>query len=154
MRLRPLKQWICDSCGEIIKKPNDGWFEWYKDTKKSVERGFRIVHHKKECMYPSSQLKRQNRIVKDLNLTDVVGSDGLGHLLQWIELSEKDVYKIADMIEFVSIMRRLYLPYWEEARLYWDKAYKDGFHDGCDFSENQLLSIIDKYGEGRESAST
>jgi uncharacterized protein YlaI len=25
MKLKPLKQWICDSCGELIKKPEDGW---------------------------------------------------------------------------------------------------------------------------------
>ena len=27
MRLIPLKQWICDSCGEVIEKPEDGWLD-------------------------------------------------------------------------------------------------------------------------------
>ncbi len=54
-------------------------------------------------------------------------------------------------------MRRLYLPYWEEARQYWEEArqyweqsFKDGFHDKCGFSENDLLGIIDEYGKSME----
>ena len=42
-------------------------------------------------------------------------------------------------------MSRLYLPYWEEARQYWDEALREGFHDGCDFSEDTLLRIIKEY---------
>jgi hypothetical protein len=42
---------------------------------------------------------------------------------------------------------RLYLPYWEEARQYWEQSCKDGFHDKCGFSEKDLLSIIDEYSE-------
>lgn len=32
MELQPLKQWICDTCGEIIEAPHDGWLEWVTDT--------------------------------------------------------------------------------------------------------------------------
>jgi len=148
MKLIPLKQWICDSCGEIIKKPEDGWFEWYTDEKTSFETGFRIVHHRESCMYDDGALIRQNRSPSHLALERVIGSAGLGYLLFSIELSEKKgVYKLADIEEFIEMIRRLHLSYWEEARLYWDKAYRDGFHDKCDFSENTLLSIINEYGE-------
>ena len=148
MSLTPLKQWICDSCGEIIKKPEDGWFEWYLEGINGHRKGLRIVHNNKSCMYDDSILKEQNRTPADSNLTDFLGSVGFGHLLYWLELSEtRNIYKIADIKEFIEIIRRLYLPYWEEARLYWDTSLQDGFHDGCSFDEGTLKSIIKEYGE-------
>ena len=147
MKLTPLKQWICDSCGEIIEKPEEGWFEWYEDKKTSLGTGFRIVHHRNSCMYDDSMLNHQDKTTLDLNLKDVIGTDGLANSLFRIELSEKDIYTLADLKGFIEILRRLHIPYWEEARLYWDKAYRDGFHDGCDFSENTLLSVINEYRE-------
>ena len=148
MKLIPLRQWICDSCGRIIEKPEDGWFEWY--SKKSIHSNFRIVHHHRSCMYDDQNLRKQNILVADLNLTDVIGTDGLANSLFRVELSEKGVYKIEDLKEFVEILRRLHVPYWEEARLYWDIAFREGFHDGCDFGENRLLSILNEYGEHNE----
>jgi hypothetical protein len=147
VKLKPLKQWICDSCGEIIKKPENGWFEWYINDNTNIEEGFRIVHHQKACMYAAKSLRKQNKLVADLNLTDVIGPNGLADSLFRIELSEKGVYKIKDLREFVEILRRLHVPYWEEARRYWDKAHKDGFHDACDYGENALLSILNEYAE-------
>ncbi|MBA7711237.1 hypothetical protein ES703_120192 [subsurface metagenome] len=152
MKIIPLKQWICDSCGKIIKKPKDGWYEWYSDNKTALHTGFRIVHHRPNCMYDDKALHQQNRSEHSLPLSYVVGSAGrsagLGYFLFSIVLAEKkEVYKLADIEEYIEIIRRLYLPYWEEARLYWDNALKYGFHDGCDFSEDMLLSIIMKYRE-------
>ncbi|MFC1972063.1 hypothetical protein ACFLVE_01490 [Chloroflexota bacterium] len=146
MKLIPLKQWICDSCGGIIEKPEDGWLEWY--SKESVESNFRIVHHNRSCMY--DDLRKHNILVSDLNLTDVIGTHGLANSLFRIELSEKGVDKIQDLKEFVEILRRLHVPYWEEARLYWDRALKEGFHDGCDFGENTLRSIIEEFEQSQQ----
>jgi len=33
MRLRPLKQFICDCCNEIIEQPEQGYLEWLADYK-------------------------------------------------------------------------------------------------------------------------
>ncbi len=152
MKLVTLKQWICDTCGEIIEKADDGWFEWYKDKKTSLNMGFRIVHHRQSCMYNDPVIERHNRMVADLNLTDVIGGDGLGALLFRMELSEtKDFNKLADIKEYIDIIRRLHLPYWEEARQYWHMALGDGFDDGCDYSEARLISIINEYGKTNPS---
>ena len=150
MKLTPLRQWICDTCGEIIKSPEEGWFEWYDDRKTSLQSGFRIVHHRRPCMYDEGVLRQQGKLVSDLNLTTVIGSDGLGNLLFHIELSEKGVRKLKNLNEFIEILRRLHIPYWEEARLCWEEAYKDGFHDKCSFDEEMLLSIISEYGKDEE----
>jgi hypothetical protein len=147
MRLIPLKQWICDSCGGIIENPEDGWFEWYDS--KDVFSNFRIVHHDSSCMYNEMDLKKRGIMVSSHSLDRMIGSNGLAYWLLEIELEEKGKVesKIRELTELVEILRRLHVPYWEEARLYWERAFKDGFHDGCDYGENTLLSIIKEYGE-------
>jgi hypothetical protein len=44
MKLKPLEQFICDECGGLIKKVEDGWLEWINPPNKPVH-GFRIVHN-------------------------------------------------------------------------------------------------------------
>lgn len=148
MKLKPLKQWICDSCGGLIKKSEDGWWEYLHDTKTELVSGFRIVHHREPCMYAEQALRRKNKMVGDMHLDHMLKSGAFGHMLHWLELSEtKKIDERIEITEFTEIMRRLYLPYWEEARQYWEQAYKDGFHDKCGFSEDDLLHIIAEYGK-------
>jgi len=146
MKLKPLKQFICDSCGKLIEKPKDGWWEYLHDRKTELVSGFRIVHYGGPCYYNVQALGRKNISVGDMHLEHMLRSSGFGNMLHWLELSEKK--KIDDQFnisEFTEIMRRLYLPYWEEARQYWERAFSDGFHDKCGFSENDLLQIINEY---------
>jgi hypothetical protein len=145
MRLKPLKQWLCDSCGGMINKPGDGWFEWYTNNKSNIEEGFKIVHHQKACMYDDRSLRKQGKSVADLNLTDVIGIGSLAASLFRIELAEKGKLGKINLAEYIEILRRLHIPYWEEARLYWDEALKAGGHDACDFSESTLVAVIDEY---------
>jgi hypothetical protein len=148
MKLEPLKQWICDSCGELINKPEDGWWEFLNDRKTNLVSGFRIVHHRKQCMYDDKSLRSEGKRVGDLELDHMLTSGGFGHMLQWLELSETGkIDERIEITEFTEIMRRLYLPYWEEARQYWEQSYKEGFHDKCGFSEGDLKNIIAEYGE-------
>jgi hypothetical protein len=102
-------------------------------------------------MYDDRELERQGRIPNHQRLVHVLGSDGLGYLFFKLELSDKGVYKLADIVEFVGIMRRLYLSYWEEARQYWETARQDGFHDACTFDEKTLVSLIEEYERGQPS---
>jgi len=148
MRLQPLQQWICDSCKEIILKPEDGWWEYLQDTKTDFISTFRIVHHRQSCMSDERALQQKNIIVGSLPLDNIVKSGGFGHMLHWLELTETKKLKGSfEITEFTEIMRRLYLAYWEEARLYWKQAFEDGFHDGCCFSENDLIPIIEEYSQ-------
>jgi len=152
MKLIPLRQWVCDSCGKVIDKPEDGWFEWYTEKNTCLDTGFRIVHQRESCMYNDRTLEQQNRSPCHLGLAGALGSSGLGYFLFKLELSGKGVHKLADIKEVAEIIRRLHLPYYEEARLYWDDALRDGFHDGCSFDESTLLGIIENYGADRPSS--
>ena len=154
MKLVPLKQWICDSCGGIIEKPDDGWLEWYEDRNTYLQAGFRIVHHghasprnpHSKCQYDGKQLYSQNKMLLDNKLVDFLGLDGLGVLISMIETR-----KFADIKEIVYIVRRLHFPYYEEARQYWDDAKRDGFFDGANeywpFLKRTLQAIIKRYEE-------
>ncbi len=143
MKLIPLKQWICDSCGGIIEKPEDAWFEWYLDRDTSYETGFRIVHAgQTSCRYDDRQLEQENKSPLDLPFATVLGPDGLGALLYLTEHTS-----FADLKEFIDIVRRLHIPYYEEARQYWKQAGRDGLFDGSEYTTKVLLSIINRYGE-------
>jgi hypothetical protein len=154
VKLTPLRQWICDSCGKLIEKPEDGWWEYLHDTETGLISGFRIVHYGGPCYYNEQALRHKNKLVGDMHLDQVLKSGGFGHMLHWLELSEtRKINERIEITDFTEIMRRLYLPYWEEARLYWEQAYKDGFHDKCSFDEEMLLSIISEYGKDEEAIS-
>lgn len=135
--LIPLKQWYCDKCGEIIDKEEDGWLEWYHEYDDDMvyrsDQGFRIVHHDKRCMYNSRAMHNANKGVSDMHLEDFTGPNGLANLLSSIELE-----KCKDNKELIEIIKRLHLPYYEEARRYHDKAEMNGFFDG----ENEVTRSL------------
>ena len=141
MKLIPLQQWICDSCGVLIEKPRDGWFEWYEGKNDHAATGFRIVHHSQSCMYNDQEMNRQNKSVMDLNLTDVIGIDGLSNRISMVD---HDTFR--DIKEFTEMLRRLYIPNYEEARQYWSQARNEGFFDGNEHMQSSLLQIINDYG--------
>ena len=45
--IKPLEQFYCDECGQLIKEIRDGWVEWIDEevNGKKHSYGFRIVHH-------------------------------------------------------------------------------------------------------------
>lgn len=122
--LKPLQQWICDSCGELIEQPEHGWVEWKATDHK--KHGFRIVHHAlhsprreagRNCYYSNDER------AGDLHLTDLIGVDGLIILTSWLDVGEwhNEDYvepRVSNLREWTTLFRRLHLPYYEEARNY------------------------------------
>jgi hypothetical protein len=45
MKLVPLKQWICDTCGEVIERPNEGYVQFVDSNNDGNYDDFVIVHH-------------------------------------------------------------------------------------------------------------
>jgi hypothetical protein len=45
MKLKPLEEFLCDSCGEVIRTLAEGWLEWLEDPASLKDYDFRIVHH-------------------------------------------------------------------------------------------------------------
>jgi hypothetical protein len=44
-KLKPLQQFVCDTCGELIQSVDQGYVEWLWDDKGGNARDFHIVHH-------------------------------------------------------------------------------------------------------------
>ena len=135
--LDPLQQWFCDECGEIISDETNGWLEWYRDIISNSEfgrnKGFRIVHHDKSCMYDSHQMFSQGKLIADMHLNSFTGPDGLVYLLSKIQYEANE-----DDSKLVEIIRRLHVPFYEEARRYHANAEVDGYFAG----ENEVTRYI------------
>jgi hypothetical protein len=141
IKMKPLKQFVCDECGQIIKNINDGWFEWI-DLKGDDIHGFRIVHFSgasprfkqgKNCYYP------EHLGISDNHLKYFTGEDGLGYLLSLFERRLRDPKEVIEMI------RRLHIPHYEEARFFFKRAIDEGFIACFDDTQDTLKKIISKY---------
>jgi hypothetical protein len=146
IKLKPLQQWFCDSCGGLIEKPEDGWIEWYTEGDAYIASGYRIVHHDQRCMYNEHVLFQQGKMVSDNHLDDYVGPNGLVYLTRMLELDN-----LKDKSELIEMIRRLHVPYYEEARQYWAQAEEDGFFDGSNevwpYLPSTCLRLIGEYGK-------
>ena len=134
MGLAPLQQFICDKCGQVIEKVDDGWLEWFDDCK-TPAHGFRIVHAGGPCIY------RDSADVSDNHLFHFTGPDGLADLLSFFDREHG-----VNQGELAEIIRRLHVPYYEEARQYLDRAVNDGYLGGKEsIRQNDLKGIIEEY---------
>lgn len=158
MKLIALRQWVCDECGELIRKPEEGYVEWLVDDK-HIRYGFRIVHH---ALASPRQLDgncyryTDERGRRDMDLEQFLGAGGIVKMLSFINMgSLHDDFdakpRIKSSGEWVKLFKRLQVPYYEEARLYWDKAEEDGFFDGANeiasYLPETLKELIERYGE-------
>jgi hypothetical protein len=160
--LVPLKQWKCDYCGEVISDPKDGFLEWLErpgdDSKRA--RKFKIVHHAPksprqpngDCYHYTNHPERA-----DMHLDSFVAPDSMGYLLSFLDIGPmhdpegKLVPRVENLREFTELMRRLTIPYYEEARLYWHSAEIDGLFEGASelyiYSPKTLRRIVESYGK-------
>jgi len=141
MKLKPLQQFICDECQGVIEKIEDGWVEWFNGHENPIH-GFRIVHasgvspRSKEggnCFYPESPY------VSDLHLDVFTGSDGLAFLLSFFQRN------VSDPNELIEIIRRIHIPYYEEARHYLERAYYNKIIDNKVYGQEDLKRVIKEY---------
>lgn len=60
--------------------------------------------------------------------------------------------KLRDLREWVELYRRLHIPYYEEAREYWDRADERGYFDGANelwtYLPDNLKRLIEQFGDG------
>jgi hypothetical protein len=93
---------------------------------------YRIIHAGGKCHHHLDHVG-----LSDASLEDFIGPTGLVKLLKVLDAG---IYhdpkfigaqiKPANIRNYVETFRRLHLPYYEEARLYWDQAAEDGSLDG------------------------
>ena len=160
--LKPLTQFICDSCNEIIEKPEHGWIEWLVTGARIEDwecHSFRIVHHKSRSPYPGwngcynytpatygkadmhlNHLTEQQEML--IELVSIIGTT--------CKPTFQDI-KVAHKGEYLQFVRRLTLPYYEEARLYLNKAIANGYFEeermAGPYHPNTLKELVKMYTE-------
>lgn len=164
--LIPLKQFYCDTCGEIINSPEEGWIEWiskYNEVSGLDDiHSFRIVHHyscsplastKKYGCYQHTDEDGRS----DVHLQDFICEEyKMANILRFLDIGSYHVpdYKgsgIVDLREYVEIVRRFTIPYYEEARQYWEEALEDGYFQDSNelwiYGVDNLKNLVEKYGD-------
>jgi len=155
MQLKPLEQWICDTCGEVIKCPEDGYVQFKKGDKGGHD-DFIIVHHLAVSPRKGNNKNGCYQYNADSDLKSYLAVDGLARLLALVDPGEHKCDELkhpntGNFRKWVDFVRRLQLPYYEEARLYWSEAEQDGFFDGAGetwpYLPRNLNYLIEKYGK-------
>jgi len=163
--MTPLKQFTCDTCGQLIEKPEDGYVEWLslKDENKGtyINSEINIVHQFMASPYKDSSAAgcyqhHQKRGRHDLPLTKFLGENNMAYILKFLDMGpyhdpeSKGPY-VNDIREYVEFVRRITIPYFEEARQYWGAAESDGFFGSPNevwiYSPNILHELVEKYGD-------
>lgn len=172
--LVPLHQWICDTCGEVIHRPEEGWLEWQwvgggPDDVGRAAKDFRIVHHAAYSprrpegppganpMLPGMHCYQHEGALRraDTHLHHVTGEHVQPFLYGLLE-SGPEFYGTAgangvvDLQEWLELARRLSTPHYEEARFYLAAAFADGRFEGSGpenvYRPEALRSVIEEYG--------
>ena len=144
--LRPLEQWFCDTCGELIESTKHCYVLWRTDDN-NKDYDFRIIHQSQcDSGGPDSSGP----------ITDFLGTDGLTKLLTFLSLGRlrstetgNDGLTVKNMDEFVDFFRRVQLPYYEEARTkFGNSNFLDDYRDANEiqpYLQTALKRIIEKY---------
>lgn len=169
--LQPLEQWVCDTCGEVIRSAKEGWLEYLRDLGDATPRvhSFRIVHHAAYSPRRPADLPRGARAGldercsvhdkaagrQDDHLERYLGSAGLTRLLvelDWGPLHDPDERRGVggSPRELVEVIRRLHVPHYEEARRYFQRARAEGeLGSGDPYYQHHpetLRQIVEEYG--------
>jgi hypothetical protein len=151
-KLKPLQEWICDTYGDKLVA-EDGWIEWL-DPVDEVQgaHAFRIVHCGGPCY------KHENHdACNDSHLDEFLGFNGLQKFLAMLDVGRvldptgNAIRSVPELRSFTDVIRRLHIPHYEEARLYFDTAIASGDFDSQNensiFFAETCLAIIEQYEE-------
>ncbi len=159
--LIPLKQFYCDTCGQIIESPNEGYTEWKREVNLDTNEmtafcsGFKIIHNKPYSPNPDkgcSQYLHDEIIEGSMSKSlERMLSLGLISLLSFLDDGKSKQRQYNDpeisareMRDFVAFFSRLIIPYYEEARKYFLKAETELFYRELGGEEIYDPSILEK----------
>lgn len=158
MKLKPLEQWYCDTCGEVILAPSHGYIEWVREDFRPL--GFRIVHaapYSPKHGSPRCYSYQDATHRADVPLESMIGAAGLPLLLSLLDHGPlqdpegKRVPQTTDIRGWTELFRRLHSPYYEEARRYFEQAKEDGYFDDMNeyrpYMPDLLRRLISEYEE-------
>lgn len=154
------RQWICDTCGQLIAKPEEGYLQWKEDGQGRMS-AYVIVHHIMASPRTTDKDLRGEAALgrgcyaydgPDSSIDQITMVD----MLSWIHVGPvldptgKSKTRVADHVAWAETFRRLFLPDYEEARQFFGKAAANGDYDGANevspFLPEKLKQVIKDYG--------
>lgn len=152
--LKPLETFYCDTCGTLISELSHGFVEWnVTEGEEPLDFGWRIAHLMPHSP-KNSTVGCHKGLAKSAPLKDFVGPDSQAQLLTFLDIGEHIKgselrSSVRDLREFVEFVRRISIPFYEEARIYWDEAIEDNAFEGLDeigpYTQNTLKALIERY---------
>lgn len=157
--MTPLVQFTCDKCRDVIYSPAEGYVEWEQFIREGnptlLENSrFKIIHNSYSSPNEDCFFYSQNPNGKSSALNDFLNENQMPRLLSFLDVGPHHApqhlgAEIRDMREYVEFMRRLTIPYYEEARHYFQEAENDGYFDGANelwiYQSDTLKYLIEKY---------
>lgn len=141
--------WKCDECGQSVDTRN-GFVEWRMREGQSRGDCLRLVHGPDSsggdqitsCTYDEGE---DDVVSAGDHVVEFLGHDGLMRLLGLITDG------MCEQGEVVEMIKRLHIPRYEQARLYFDAAKQDGRDRDLNmpygsYSQAMLTDIITHYG--------
>lgn len=120
----PLTKWYCDVCGEPIEDVKNGYVIWHPVD----GHGFKIIHQKRCDQADHNSSKALNEFLGLEGLTYLLAKLSIGPIAQNSEPSP--VSKLPNLDEYVDFMRRVQVPFYEEARrLFGTERVQADFYD-------------------------
>lgn len=152
MILEPLKQWICDTCGQIIVKPEDGYVQFNRDINGQYD-DFIIVHHATTSPLRGTNRKNCYKYDSDCDLESFLGHHGLVEVLSFIDAGPYHLpdfsLRVSNIRKWADFVKRLQLPYYEQARMFWNRASSDGYFGDSNeiyiYTPGNLKRMIEHY---------
>ncbi len=145
LNLVPLEQWVCDTCGELIRDVEGAYVRFARVD--GVARDFRIVHHNPASPRPGGCYGPDE--LSDLPMSRLQGDDGLAVLLGLLEPGPALLPGVrADVVSWAELFRRVRLPRYEEARQLFAAGegagvWPDGRHESSAYSQEALAQILE-----------
>lgn len=141
----PLKIWYCDVCGDPITNPGEAIVTWKEDENHKAY-DFKITHKNSYGKLCDDKMRASS-----MELTWVLGNSGLVWLTSFMSRGFLGNFKggnsIKDWDNFTDFFRRVQLPYYEEARKYFDtdltKHEMQDSNEVSPYSEDTLKRIIE-----------
>lgn len=152
------KQYICDTCYELIKSPEDACIEWQvQDQEGKLEASKFTIVHNLYCSPRQVSCLATNHGRANICSIPLLWFLGLKEKLPLIDILRNSKQTIKDVNGFVEFRRRLEIPFYEEARLYMGKLkpYLTTQSTGEQiefFEPGNLKLLINEYGLGEFSA--
>lgn len=141
----PLTVWKCDTCGDDITKPGTALVTYRRDDDNRAY-DFRLVH--KNIDGHRCDPDNAHGFEASIELHSLLGADGLTDLLSLLSAgplkSTPGEVRVADLDGYVDLVRRVQIPWYEEARPYWGTEYTGELVAGANATYPYMPDVLER----------